>query len=765
MQWADRPTLQLLRHLAGLPLGRVLLVGVHRDSERLVGPLVEMLGALPSQATITRITPRGLTVSQAVALMTATAGREPDAAGGTLAGVLHREADGNPFYLVEMFKDLLETGVITTLPDGRCTAIAEVTAAGLPVSIRDVLRARLARLGAETALVLSDAAAIGQEFDVDLLARTTELDGDHLLDLLEAAGRTALVAEAPDPPGRFRFAHALVQHTLYRDIGATRRTRAHTRVAAAMENLGGRQPGELAYHFLAGVTPATAGKAIHYARAAGERALATSAPDEAARWYSAALNALAPPRDDTEHVRALLDLGVAQRQAGHPACRDTLLTAAHTAERTGRHDLLIEAVLASNRGGFSSLGQIDTENIAVLETALAITDLDLDVRARLLAVLACELTWHPDHARRIALANEAVTVARRGGDPTTLLFAILRPGGALWVPETSAQRVQLYREAAELAQGVNDRIARAQAILLLAPALLERASADRLDEEFEAAAEVAAEVREPFLRWITRTVQGCLAIARGDLKRGVEDAADALQIARDGGLPDAEAAYDQQLFIIRWQQGRLTEVLDHVREVGALVPGATNWPELPLAEAISGDRQRARKMLGDAAQADFNSFYGAPWLGGMCLWADVAAELAEPDSGAILYAKLAPWKHLFGTGGPVPIHSVSLSLGRLAALLGDTEAADSHFAESMRVHEAVRSPFGNAETAFHWGQLLLDRDRARTLLGIARQLAGRYGFGDIERRADEALLARRRVDEPAVQDRPDAYRAGMTRRP
>ncbi len=260
MQWADRPTLQLLRHLAGLPLGRVLLVGVHRDSERLVGPLVEMLGALPSQATITRITPRGLTVSQVVALMTATAGREPDAAGGTLAGVLHREADGNPFYLVEMFKDLLETGVITTLPDGRCTAIAEVTAAGLPVSIRDVLRARLARLGAETALVLSDAAAIGQEFDVDLLARTTELDGDHLLDLLEAAGRTALVAEAPDPPGRFRFAHALVQHTLYRDIGATRRTRAHTRVAAAMENLGGRQPGELAYHFLAGVTPATAGE-------------------------------------------------------------------------------------------------------------------------------------------------------------------------------------------------------------------------------------------------------------------------------------------------------------------------------------------------------------------------------------------------------------------------------------------------------------------------------------------------------------------------
>ena len=149
-------------------------------------------------------------------------------------------------------------------------------------------------------------------------------------------------------------------------------------------------------------------------------------------------------------------------------------------------------------------------------------------------------------------------------------------------------------------------------------------------------------------------------------------------------------------------------------------------------------------MLDAAARAGFDSFYGAPWLGGMCLWADVAAELAEPHSGAILYAKLAPWKDLFGTGGPIPIHRVSLCLGRLAVLLGNTEAADRHFADSMRVHDAVRSPFGTAETAFHWGQLLLNRDheRARTLLGTALQLAGRYGFGDIERRADETLRTR-----------------------
>jgi hypothetical protein len=59
----------------------------------------------------------------------------------------------------------------------------------------------------------------------------------------------------------------------------------------------------------------------------------------------------------------------------------------------------------------------------------------------------------------------------------------------------------------------------------------------------------------------------------------------------------------------------------------------------------------------------------------------------------------------------------------------------------MRVHDAVRAPFGTVGTAYHWGQLLLDRDRerARTLLGTAGQVAGRYRFGDVRRRADESL--------------------------
>ena len=736
LHWADRPTMALMRHLAGLDLGRVLVVGAHRDSEQPHGPLVEMLGALRRENAVIRVALSGVAEHCAVDLMATTAGQEPDEIAAELARLLHRETSGNPFYLTEMLRHLMETGVITRGPDGRCTA-GEVTAAGLPDSIREVLRARLARLGAEATRALSAAAVIGQEFDVGLLAHTTGLDDDLVLDILDTAGRTALTAEVTQRAGRFRFAHALVQHTLYADIGSTRRARLHARVAAAMETMGGHEPGELAHHYLAGVTADTAERAIHHAREAARRALATSAPDEAVRWYSAVLAALPPPANDSEHARALIDLGVAQRQAGHTAHRDTLFAAAGAARRAGAENLLVEAALANYRGGFSRLGQVDTEKVALLRTALEVAAPDTPERARLLATLAGELAWHPDHHQRIVLADEAVAVARRTGDPAALLYAITRPVPTDWVPERSEHRLHLYREAVQLAEQTNDTTAWYQAIHTLAQALTERASDDRLDTALDTAADLTTEFREPFMRWVSLIIRSGLAIVRGDLDRAEMQAAEALRIGRDGGLPDAQAGYEQQLGIIRWHQGRLAEVLPPLRTALAQQPGdPIRWAGLVLAEAVCGDRDRARTLLREAADTGFDLLYGASWLGCMCQWALIAAELDDRDAAAVLYTRLTAWEDLFGTSGPLPVHGVSHCLGRLAVLLGDIDAADRHFADALHTHHHMRAPFYIAETGLHWGLSLVDRDpeRARSLLAHALELAQRHGFGGVERR-------------------------------
>jgi hypothetical protein len=75
-----------------------------------------------------------------------------------------------------------------------------------------------------------------------------------------------------------------------------------------------------------------------------------------------------------------------------------------------------------------------------------------------------------------------------------------------------------------------------------------------------------------------------------------------------------------------------------------------------------------------------------------------------------------------------------LVLGRLAILLGQPHAADQHFRQPMRVHQAVRCPFGTATTALHSGQRLLDRGppRVRGLLALSAGIARRDGPGAID---------------------------------
>ena len=109
-----------------------------------------------------------------------------------------------------------------------------------------------------------------------------DLPEARLLDLLDEAVAASLLQESRDRAGRFTFTHALVEHTLYEDLGRTRRARLHKRVAEALEEQCGDEPGErlgeLAGHWAAAVVSADTAKAIHYARRAAERALRAARP-------------------------------------------------------------------------------------------------------------------------------------------------------------------------------------------------------------------------------------------------------------------------------------------------------------------------------------------------------------------------------------------------------------------------------------------------------------------------------------------------------
>ena len=387
----------MLAHLASAdPAMRVLVLGTYRDSELSnADALVDALAALRRHEGVSRIDMVGLDDTGVVALMEAGAGHRLDAAAVGLAHAISRETDGNPFFVSEVLRHLVETGAIGQDAEGRWVAQDSLDTTALPDSVREVIGARVLRLGKEAGRVLSVASVIGRDFDLELLARATKTDEDDLLDILDAAAVVALVREVADT-GRYAFAHALIEHTLYEDLGHNRRARAHRQVAEALEDLCGDRPGarvsELARHWVA-AQPIDLEKAISYSRQAGDAALAALAPADALRHYAQALD-LYPQLSHPDPALGLdlaIGLGTAQRQTGDPAFRGTLLDASRRAADLNDTERLVAAVLANDRGWMTSGGNIDADKVAVLEMALDRLPADDPHRALVLATLCSEL--------------------------------------------------------------------------------------------------------------------------------------------------------------------------------------------------------------------------------------------------------------------------------------------------------------------------------------------------------------------------------------
>src|SRR5207248_2303928 len=106
--------------------------------------------------------------------------------------------EGNPFYVGELLRHLVESGALVQQPDGRFRLEGRIEDLGLPQSVREVVGRRVARLSEPAQRVLGVAAVIGRDFDVDLLSRIVDAGADEPLDYAGRAGARALAELAPD---------------------------------------------------------------------------------------------------------------------------------------------------------------------------------------------------------------------------------------------------------------------------------------------------------------------------------------------------------------------------------------------------------------------------------------------------------------------------------------------------------------------------------------------------------------------------------------
>jgi class 3 adenylate cyclase/tetratricopeptide (TPR) repeat protein len=755
LHWVDKPSLQLLRHVvANTTAARLIIFSTYRDAELSAShPLTEALGGLLREPGVSSLHLKGLDDTGVIAFMEEAAGHGLDDAGVGLAHQVYRETDGNPFFVAEMLRNLSESGTIYQDDTGRWTADDTEGQLALPHSVRAVIGSRLARLGDDATKALSTASVIGRDFDLDLLAATTGVDEDDLIDLLDQAQHAALVAEVPGTAGRYSFAHALVQHTLYEDLGGTRRTRMHKAVGESIEHLYGEPSdarlGELARHFLLATRPTDADKAMSYARRAGNAALAALAPDDAVRYFSQALELAGQgvSVDPAGRIDLLIGLGTAQRQAGIASFRESLLEAARQARELGDTDRLVTAALANSRGWFSAMGQVDTERVEVIEAALdALPDTDSPERARLLATLCSEITYDSPLERRLALADEAKAIARRLGDRAIFVDVVYLCATALAAPSTLATELADFAEAFATARDLEDLVRLYLAASVGFHPAVRAGQFDLARQRLAIHREMAGKLGQPSFLWVASLYDASLALLHGDTEEAEKLAAAALEVGTAGGEPDAFALYGVQLMQTRYQQGRIGELVALIADTAEQNPSMPTFKATLAAAHLDDDDQAAARGLVDEAAADsFSLPDDSAWFDGIINYTRVVIELQARAHGERLIELLVRFRDQVPHNGCIPQPSVATYLGGLATVVGRYEEAESYFEQAAELNARGAMRFAEAETNLYWGRMLLarngpgDTDRARILLGQARESASARGYAMVARRASSEL--------------------------
>lgn len=748
LHWADRNTLLLLRHVvqAADPM-RLLVVGTYRETEVAPDhPLATLLDAIRREATFDRLALAGLGEEEVAALVAVKAGRQLEGEESELAPWVWAESGGNPFFAHEILHHLVESKAIRRI-DGRWTLVADVNMLRTPESVRNVLRVRVAHLGDHVGRVLTAAAVIGRDFDAELVAAVLEEDPDHVLDALEQAIQARLLTEVPTLPGRFAFSHALVVHALYDSLTVTRRTRLHRRVAQALESRCADDPGErlpeLAAHWLATHVPTEIARTVDYARRAGDQALNGLAPHEAAGWYERALALVGDPRQaQAERCDLTIALGVAQRQAGDVRFRATLLDAATQARQLGDTDALVRAALANNRGDVSTVGEVDSERLDVLEAALGALDpADSPARARLLAMVALESNYGGDWERRQALSDEALAIARRLDDPETLAAVFTLRHEAIRLPHTLEERLANTAEHLEVATRLGDPLQRAFAAHWRIRACWEAGDMGEIDRCMAVVDELGDLNR--YLKWNASAQWSYRLLLDGRMDEAEERTYEAFQVGQTAGERDAPTVLAAQLVNVRWDQGRLAEMEPMLQRAVEDNPGIPAFRAVLAQAYCELDRfDDARALFERDAVGHFGAYvYDCTWLCSAVLLADVCAQLNDAARAPELYQRLAPWRDQVAFSGASVYGSVAHYLGQLATSARRYETADVDFTAAARRHEEMGAITFLARTQLAWARMLAqrgevqDRPRAETLAEQAARAAERVGARTVERRA------------------------------
>jgi class 3 adenylate cyclase/predicted ATPase len=500
IHWADPSTLELLGLvLDTIPSSPVLLIATARP---------EFQPGWKKASHIIQIIVNRLTRTQSESMIRKLANDLPE----FVLQDLLTKTDGNPLFVEEVTKWVLESGVLEHTKDGYQLK-GSLKSVSIPNTLQDSLMARLDRLGPAKE-VAQICATIGREFSYTLVKAISQL-GDEILqdDLSKLVAAELLTSKGEIPNAFYSFKHALVQETAYMSLLKKRRQEFHRRIVETLENslaeVVQSNPELLAYHCSeAGLTE----KAIPYWRSAGELALSRSAHAEAISHLNEGLLLLNELPDSSEknqnEILFQIALGVpltALRGYGAPEVEQAYARANDLCQQVGDKSQMVPALYGLWR--FYLLRAVYKEALTLSEKILALAQDNSDPLNLVVAHRASGSThfYLGDLDQAWLHLKEVIASDTPPNQRTdTLLFDVVDA----WVTSMSYASWTLW------IQGYTD-----QAMKLCNTSI-----------------EAAEQLNHPFSKALTKSFASWLYQFSGDSERTLQCARQGLEIAEENGF-------------------------------------------------------------------------------------------------------------------------------------------------------------------------------------------------------------------------------------
>lgn len=741
--WADSGSVHLLRHVVSHldPDTHVLVLVTYRDtdidrSHALSGALADLYRSAGAE----RIALRGLDETGMRAFLEAASGQPLETEGLALADRLAAETDGNPFFVTEVLRNLVETGALVQ-HDGVWVGTLAPGEAGLPEGVRDVIGQRLSRLSEQTNDLMRTAAVFGREFEVDLVATVLQIDEDTAVDRLDEAVAAQLVDEVEGSPGRLSFAHALVRQTLLEELTTNKRLRLHRKIAELLDTRPGTPIDVLAHHYLEAAVTGVAARAVECACEAAHGARNAFAWEDAIALYERTLDALDTIEGEDPGLRSALtsEIATCSHSAGEPdRGHEYALAAAGMARDVGDATRLAEAGVAygGELGVWASPS--DPVGAEIMQEGLSALGADRpDVRARVLSALALGSILSPGGALRGA--DDAVAAAREAGDEPALCSALAVRAWAVRgvLPAVDVQRAA--EAAIEAARAGNDRSVEVGAHYQLANARLSQGDLEGATAAFLR----TSKVRGALEGWAIADYRAGHAVASGRFDEAVRLA----EIAHELGtaLGDSnDGVRALQCFAAARLTGDFVAAAIWQSRCDATALGLV-VPTAALMALDMGDAPAARALLADWLREI------EPFVPPVSRYTDLgymprlAFHLDSLD-GLEAYAEYAEGfpGELLGSDAAI-VGAADATRGRFAAVRGDLDRAVELMEAGHAFHQRLELHQLVVESGLDLGIVLLrrdapgDRDHATVLLTTTAELAERIGMTPAQAQATAAI--------------------------